>query len=58
VSGGVKKYRATVRVPHASGRGSMVVWATVTAASPIAAKAMLEAQYGRGNVVGALLLSS
>jgi len=51
VSGGVKTYRATVRVPCASGRGAMVVWATVTATSPIDAKAMLEAQYGRGNVI-------
>lgn len=48
----MKTYRATVRVPHASGRGTMVVWATVAATSPIAAKAMLEAQYGKGNVLG------
>jgi len=58
VSGGVKTYRATVRVPHASGRGTMVVWATVTAASPIAAKAMLEAQYGRGSVISVPTITS
>jgi hypothetical protein len=30
----------------------MVVWAHVTAQNPIAAKSQLEAQYGRGNVIG------
>lgn len=49
----MRTYRATVRVPHPSGHGSMTVWATVAAANPVAAKAMLEAQYGRGNVAGA-----
>lgn len=47
----MKTYRATVRVAKASGGATVVVWAYVTAANPIAAKAMLEAQYGRANVI-------
>lgn len=44
-------YRATVRVAHPSGNGKMVVWAEVRAANPTAAKQLLEAQHGPGNVV-------
>jgi hypothetical protein len=35
----------------------MVVWAYVNAQNPIAAKSLLEAQYGRGNVIGIPVLS-
>lgn len=45
-------YRAGVRVRNPAGTGTMTVWAYVTAQNPHAAKAMLEAQYGRGNVIG------
>ena len=47
----MKTYKATVRVRSASGSGTMVVWAHVSANDSISAKQMLEAQYGRGNVV-------
>lgn len=47
----MKTYKATVRVRSASGGGTMVVWAQVSASSPIDAKQMLEAQYGRGSVI-------
>jgi len=30
----------------------MVVWAQICAQNPINAKSQLEAQYGRGNVIG------
>ena len=48
----MRTYKATVRVTKSSGNGYMHVWAQVTAQNPIAAKPMLEAQYGRGNVLG------
>lgn len=44
-------YKATVRVRSASGSGTMVVWARTSASNPIEAKQLLEAQYGRGNVI-------
>lgn len=44
-------FKASVRVRHPSGNGTMVVWAQTSARGPIEAKQMLEAQYGRGNVV-------
>ncbi len=44
-------YRANVRVKKSSGIGTMMVWAQVTAQNTIAAKSLLEAQYGRGNVI-------
>lgn len=47
----MKTYRAQVRVRSASGQGTMVVWAQVSADNPIAARQQLEAQYGRGNVI-------
>ena len=34
----------------------MVVWAHISAANTIAAKSLLEAQYGRGNVIGVPVL--
>ncbi len=49
-------YKAQVRVAHSGGIGSMVVWAHVKAQSTIAAKSLLEAQYGRGNVIGVPVL--
>ena len=44
-------YRASVRVRSASGAGMMVVWAQIQAQNPIAARQLLEAQYGRDNVI-------
>lgn len=47
----MKTYKAMVRVPSGFGNGTMVVRAEVRADNPIAAKQLLEAQYGRGNVI-------
>ncbi len=44
-------YRANVRVVRSGGIGTMIVWVHVNAQNPIAARSLLEAQYGRGNVV-------
>ena len=44
-------YRVLVCVRSASGAGTMLVWAETRAQNPIAAKQLLESQYGRGNVV-------
>lgn len=46
----LQTYIATVRVSRRDGR-VMVVWAQVAAQNPNVARAQLEAQYGRGNVV-------
>lgn len=45
-------YKATVRVPNPSRSGTMIVWTQIRAANPNDAKQLLEAQYGRGNMVG------
>jgi hypothetical protein len=45
-------YRCTVRVAKSGGIGTMIVWAQVQAQNTIAAKYLLDAQYGRGNVIG------
>lgn len=45
-------YRCTVRVAKSGGTGTMVVWVEVSAQNPNNAKSQLEAQYGRGNVIG------
>jgi hypothetical protein len=45
-------YKTTVRVASPSGSMTNIVWAQVYAQNPFDAKAMLEAQYGRGNVIG------
>jgi hypothetical protein len=45
-------YRASVRVAKSGGIGTVMVWAHVKAQNTIAAKSLLEAQYGRGNVIG------
>jgi hypothetical protein len=45
-------YKTTVRVASPSGSMTNTVWAQVYAQNPFDAKAMLEAQYGRGNVIG------
>ena len=45
-------YKCSVRVAKSGGIGTMVVWAQVQAQNTITAKYLLEAQYGRGNVVG------
>ena len=46
----MKKFKATVRVRNASGSALVSVQATVEARNIVDAKALLEAQYGRGNV--------
>lgn len=48
----MNNYKCTVRVPSPFGHGTMVVWARVCADNPIAARMMLAAQYGAGNLVG------
>jgi hypothetical protein len=48
----MQTFKATVRVMSPNGVGTMVVWAEVRASNPIAARSMLEGQYGRGNVIG------
>ena len=45
-------YRVQVRVAKSGGIGTMMVWAQVKAQNTLAAKCLLEAQYGRGNVIG------
>ena len=53
----MKTYGARIRVPSPSGSGMKAVeWTQVNAASPIAAKCLLEALYGRGNVVSVPVL--
>jgi hypothetical protein len=52
----MKTYGARVRVPSPSGAGTVVTWTEINAVSPIAAKGLLEAQYGRGNVVSIPIL--
>lgn len=47
----MKTYGARVRVPNASGTGTLTEWAQVQANNPLAARNLLEALYGRGNVV-------
>lgn len=49
-------YRAAVRVRGLSGSGQRVVWAQISARNTLDAKQMLEAQYGRGNVIGVPVL--
>ena len=49
-------YQVRVQVPSPSGHGKMVVWAHISAANTIAAKSLLVAQYGRGNVIGVPVL--
>ncbi len=50
-------YKARVRVHSPSGASMMTVWAQVAASNPIHARQLLEAQYGRGNVVGVAVLA-
>lgn len=50
-------YRCCVRVAKAGGTGTMTVWVVVTAQSPNNARSQLEAQYGRGNIIGVPALS-
>ncbi len=45
------RYKATVRVQAPSGYGKVTTWAEVQASDPNMARQLLEAQYGRGNVV-------
>lgn len=46
----MKKFKALVRVRKASSTSYGSVWTVVDARSASDAKALLEAQYGRGNV--------
>ena len=48
---GIHTYKAQVRVPRAGGYGKIALWVTITAPTQIAARSMLEAQYGKGSVV-------
>lgn len=48
----MRTYRAQVRVPAPSGSGRYTTHAEVRARDVHAAKQLLEAQYGRGNVLG------
>jgi len=48
----MNRYRCNVRVAKSGGIGPMIVWAHVDAPNPMAAKSLLEAKYGRGNVIG------
>ena len=52
----MKTYGARVRVPAPSGVGTMVTWTEVNADNPVAAKTLLVALYGRGNVVSVPIL--
>ena len=52
----MKTYGARVRVPNASGTGTVSEWAEVQATSPLAARNLLIALYGRGNVIGVPVL--
>jgi len=45
-------YQASVKVRNASNTGMIVVRVQVAATNPINARLQLEAQYGRGNVLG------
>ena len=45
-------YKTTVRVASPSGSMTNIVWAQVHAQNPNDAKALLDAQYGRRNVIG------
>lgn len=47
----MKTFEANVRVAKSGGVGTMIVPARVVAQSPNAARAQLEAMYGRGNLV-------
>jgi len=53
----VNKYMARVKVRSTSGAGTTTVKAQVVASNPIQAKQLLEAQYGRGNVLGVPVLA-
>jgi hypothetical protein len=44
-------YKANVRVAQSGGIGTFCVWVHMSAQNTIAAKSLLEAQYGRGKVV-------
>lgn len=49
----MKLYKTMVHVPSPTTPTiKTTVWAQVYAMSPIDAKSLLEAQYGRGNVIG------
>jgi hypothetical protein len=53
---GMNTYKANVRVAKVGGVGTMIVMAHVTAQNPLAARLLLEAQYGHGNLIGVAVL--
>ena len=48
----MRTYKALVNVLGPSGKLTMSVWAQVSARNPFQARQLMEAQYGRGNVIG------
>ena len=50
-------YKANVRFTKSGGIGTTIVLAHVTARNTVAVKSLLEAQYGRGNVMGVPVLA-
>ena len=48
---GTHTFKAQVRVPRAGGFGTIALWVTIAAQTQIAARSMLEAQYGKGSIV-------
>ena len=51
----MKTYKALVRLRNSAGTSTVSVYATVQATNPFDAKLMLEAQYGRGCVIGVVV---
>ena len=47
-------YKAMVKIRTPNG-GTTQVWAQIQAKGPADARALLEAQYGQGNVIGAIV---
>ena len=52
----MKTYGARVRVPTPDGVGMHVEWTEICAQNPVVAKSLLEAKYGRGNVMSIPIL--
>lgn len=48
----MRTYKCLVRVPTGSGSVLMSIWTRVTALNAIQARQLLDAQYGKGNVLG------
>lgn len=52
----MKTYGARVRVPKPGGVGTHMEWTEISAQNPAAARTILEAMYGRGNVMSVPIL--